>query len=131
MNEETVRQEIERLEKRRCDALTSGNVATLGALLTDDLVHIHGSGTVDDKAAYLKGVENKYKFHRIERGHLTIRVYGDVIVVNGPLDQTVSVSGIEKLNQIKAITTQTWVRSKDGWKQSTCHMGFISVTQAE
>ena len=128
MNEETIRQEIEQLEKIRCDALTSGNVAALGALLADDLIHIHGSGTIDDKAAYLKGVENKYKFHRIERGDLTIRVYGNVVVVNGPLNQTVSVNGIDKLNQIKAVTTQTWVRGKGGWKQSTCHMGFVSVT---
>jgi hypothetical protein len=128
MNEETIRQEIEQLEKSRCAALTSGNLAALGALMADDLIHIHGSGTIDDKAAYLKGVESKYKFHSIERGNLTIRVYGDVVVVNGPLNQTVSVNGIDKLNQIKAVTTQTWVRGKGGWKQSTCHMGFVSVT---
>jgi len=128
MSDDTIRREILRLEKLRCDALTSCDIETLGALMTEDLVHIHGSGQVDDKVSYLNGVKNKYKFHRIERGELRVRVYGDFVVVNGPLSQTVSVNGIEKLNQIKAITTQTWIRSGDGWKQSTCHMGFLSVT---
>ena len=127
MNDEAVRNEIVELEKRRCDALTSGNVPALGALVADDLVHIHGNGTIDDKAAYLKGVESKYRFHRIERGDLKIRVYDDVVIVNGPINQTVSVNGVDKLNEIRAMATQTWVRSPEGWKQNTCHMHFLSV----
>jgi Domain of unknown function (DUF4440) len=131
MNDEAVRNEIVELEKRRCAALTSGNVAALGALVADDLVHIHGNGTIDDKAAYLQGVESKYRFHRIERGDLKIRVYDDVVVVNGPLNQTVSVNGVDKLNEIRAMATQTWIRSAEGWKQNTCHMHFLSVAQAQ
>lgn len=127
MRDEAIRQEIVQLEKRRCDALTSGNVAALGALMADDLVHIHGNGTIDAKAAYLNGVESKYVFHRIERGDLNIRVYGEVAVVIGTLSQTVSVRGIDKLNEISALTTQTWVRGDAGWKQSTCHNAFLSL----
>ena len=128
MNSDTARDEIVALEKRRCAALTAGDVETLGALMADDLVHVHGNGAVDDKAGYLKGVETKYIFHRVERGELNIRVYSDVAVVVGPVDQTVSVRGVDKLNQIKAIATQTWVRSPAGWKQSTCHNAFLSVS---
>lgn len=128
MSGDTVRDDIIALEKRRCAALTSGDVDAVRELMSDDLVHVHGNGAIDDKAGYLKGVETKYVFHRIERGDLNIRVYGDVVVVIGPLDQTVSVRGIDKLNQIKAIATQTWVRSDAGWKQSTCHNAFLSVS---
>ena len=124
----TVRDEILALEKRRCTALTSGDVEALGELMADDLVHIHGNGAMDDKAGYLNGVETKYVFHRVERGDLNVRMYGDIAVVIGPLDQTVSVRGIDKLNQIKAIATQTWVRTSAGWKQSTCHNAFLSVS---
>ena len=127
MSEDVVRQEIMRLEKRRCEALTSGDVAALGALMADDLVHIHGNGHIDDKAGYLNGVENKYKFHRVERGDLNVRIYGDVVVVIGPLNQSVSVNGIDKLNDISALTTQIWVRGVAGWKQSTCQNQFLSV----
>lgn len=123
----TTRDEILALEKRRCAALTSGNVEALHDLMADDLVHIHGNGATDDKAGYLKGVETKYVFHRVERGDLNIRIYGDVAVVIGTLDQTVSVRGIDKPNEIKAITTQTWVRTGGAWKQSTCHNAFLGV----
>lgn len=128
MSSDTARDEIVALEKRRCAALTAGDVEALGALMADDLVHIHGNGAMDDKVGYLKGVETKYVFHRVERGELNIRVYSDVAVVVGPVDQTVSVRGVDKLNQIKAIATQTWVRSSAGWKQSTCHNAFLSVS---
>lgn len=128
MNSDKVRDEIIALEKRRCVALTSGNIEAVRELMADDLVHIHGNGAMDDKAGYLKGIETKYVFHRVERSDLSIRLYGDVAVVIGPLDQTVSVRGIDKLNQIKAIATQTWVRSGAGWKQSTCHNAFLSVS---
>lgn len=127
MSLDSVRDEIVRLEKNRCAALMSGNVAALSELMADDLVHIHGNGAIDDKAGYLKGVETKYVFHRVERGALNIRVYADVVVVIGTLDQTVSVRGTDKLNAIKAITTQTWVRSGSSWKQSTCHNAFLSL----
>lgn len=128
MSDEATKREILELEKRRCEALTLCDIDALSALMAADLVHIHGSGQIDDKSSYLHGVKHKYKFHRVERGDLRIRVYGDFVVVNGPLNQTVSVNGIEKLNQIKAITTQTWVRGPDGWKQNTCHMAFLSMT---
>ena len=119
--------EIRRLEQLRCQALTSGDVEALRALLTDDLVHIHGSGQIENLADYLSGVETKFIFHRIERGDLDIRVYSDCAVVVGTLDQTVEVRGIGKRNEIKALVSQTWVRGADGWKQNTCHMHFLSV----
>ena len=127
MSEESIRQEIVQLEKRRCEALTSGNVDALGALMADDLVHIHGNGSIDDKAGYLRGVQAKYVFHRVDRGDLRIRIYGDVVVVVGPLNQTVSVKGVDKRNEISALTTQVWVRGDVGWKQSTCQNQFLSV----
>lgn len=125
MSVETVRQEIIDLENKRIAALKAGDVETLSALVSDDLVHIHGRGHVDDKAGYLAGVANKFKFHRIERGPLQIRVYGDVVVVNGPLSQTVSVTGVDKQNDVSAIVTQTWIREQGHWRQNTCHMHFV------
>jgi len=122
-----IREEILSLEARRIAALTSGDVAALGELMSDDLVHVHGNGHMDGKDDYLDGVAKKYKFHRIERGELSIRVYGDVVVVVGPLNQTVSVNGIDKLNDVRAISTQIWIKSAEGWRQSTCHMAFLSV----
>jgi ketosteroid isomerase-like protein len=128
MSVDTARDEIIALEQQRCAALTTGDITALRELMADDLVHVHGNGAMDNKADYLKGVETKYVFHRVERGELNIRIYDDVAVVVGTLDQTVSVRGTDKLNQIKAIATQTWVRNDAGWKQSTCHNAFLSMS---
>ena len=127
MSEDAVRKDILRLEENRLAALRTGDVAALAELMADDLVHIHGNGHMDDKAAYLQGVRDKYTFHRIERGDLKVRIYGDLVVVNGPVSQAVSVTGIDKINEIRAMATQTWIRGDGGWKQNTCHMGFLSI----
>lgn len=127
MAQEDVLQEIMALERRRVEALIAGDVAALEKLMADDLVHVHGNGQLDDKAGYLHGVETRYRFHSVERGDLSVRAYGDVAVVVGPLRQIVSVEGVEKPSRISAVATQTWVRSGGSWKQSTCHMGFLSV----
>ena len=127
MNDEPARQEIIDLERQRCAALIAGDIGALHGLMADDLIHIHGSGQIDDKAAYLKGVETKYTFHRIERGDLNVRIYGEVAIVVGTLSQTVSVHGVEKRKEIEALATQTWIRGSAGWKQNTCHNAFLSV----
>jgi ketosteroid isomerase-like protein len=128
MDEESIKQEILRQEQKRVEALISADVAALDGLIADDLVHIHADGKIDGKADYLHGVANKYKFHAVERGELRIRIYGDLAVVNGPLNQVLSVSGTDKQHKISAVVTQVWVRVADGWKQNTCHMAFLSVS---
>jgi hypothetical protein len=125
---EEIRTEILMAERQRCAALISSDITVLAGLLHDDLVHVHGNGKIDGKEAYLNGVSNLYVFHQVERGDLNIRSYGDVVVVVGTLRQAVSIRGIDKMNEIKAVTTQTWLRSESGWKQTTCHNSFLAKT---
>lgn len=127
MTLDAVRQELARLEEMRIAALLAGDVEALGMLMAEDLVHIHGNGQMDGKADYLAGVKSKYKFHRIERGETQIRIYGDTAIVTGRLDQSVSVNGIDKINEISAAVTQSWLHGADGWRQNTCHMGFLAI----
>ncbi|NIJ37487.1 ketosteroid isomerase-like protein [Sphingopyxis panaciterrae] len=123
---QSIQKAIEELEKRRVAALIAADTDTLGELLTEDLVHVHGTGQIDGKAAYLDGVKSKYRFLEIERGDLHIRDYGHVVVVVGSLAQTVNPVGTDSQISVSAIVTQTWVRVDDGWKQSTCHTGFLA-----
>lgn len=124
---DTDEQQIRHLEKKRCEALMAGDIAGLTSLLADDLIHIHGSGVVEGLAAYLKGIETRLIFHRVERGTLDIRIHGDTALVVGPLDQVIEVRGDDKRNQISALVSQTWIRVGGGWKQNSCHMHFLSV----
>jgi ketosteroid isomerase-like protein len=118
------RREIEALEAKRCAALVAGDVGILSELLADDLVHVHGGGSVDDRAGYLAGVAERFVFHAVERGPLNIRIFGDVAIVTGPLKQTLSVKGSGDRLEVEGPTTQVWVRTERGWVQNTCHNNF-------
>lgn len=117
--------ELERIEAGRCAALVKGDVASVEALLAGDLVHIHLTGQVDDKPGYLSGLREKYTFERVERGALTIRVYGDLAVMIGPLSQRVQVRATGQSVDVRAITTQTWLRTAQGWRLNTCHNAVL------
>lgn len=112
---------LEQAEERRCAALMAADHEALAAMLADDLVHIHLTGQVDGKSVYLNGVREKYLFRNITRGPLTIRLYGDFAVMTGPLSQQVEVKSTGAVLDVKAITTQTWLRAANGWLLNTCH----------
>ncbi|SEI00323.1 nuclear transport factor 2 family protein [Paracoccus alkenifer] len=118
---------LRELESRRCAALMDADEATLAAMLTEDLVHIHLNGHVDDKPGYLAGFRDKYVFRNIERGALTIRVFGDAAVMTGPLIQTIVVRDGGQVIDVRAITTQVWSRSSDGWRLNTCHNAPVAA----
>lgn len=114
---EAVKSEIERLESERCRAVMARDLPALATLVDDDLVHIHASGRVENKAQYLAGIEKRFVFRDVARQNLTIRVYGDIAVATGGLTQTVEVVGTPQIIQMKAVVTQVW-RSRDGaWRQ--------------
>ena len=92
---------------------------------SEDLVHIHGNGQIDDRSTYLNGVASKFVFHAIERGDLTIRQIADTVIVVGPVETTVQVRGQDELHHLKGLASQTWVRGEDGWRQHCCHMLFF------
>ena len=108
-------------EKSRCAALMAGDADALDAMLTDDLVHIHLNGKADGKHAYLAGVRDAYRFHALSRGDLTIRVYGDFAVMTGTLSQQLEVLASGQMLDVRAMTTQTWLRQDGAWRLNTCH----------
>ena len=117
--------EVREAEQLRCECLMRGDLEGLSALMANDLVHVHGDGHIDDKAGYLDGVANKFRFHDVERNDLRVRVYGVVAVMVGRLSQTVVVAATQESHPIQAGTTQTWNRTDRGWLQSTCHNAFL------
>jgi Domain of unknown function (DUF4440) len=114
-------------EARRCELLVSGASDVLERMLAGDLVHIHLNGQVDDKAGYMAGVREKYRFADVRRGPLNVRVWGDTAVMIGPLSQRITVRETGKEIEVGAITTQTWQRSNDRWLLTTCHNAPVSA----
>lgn len=119
--------EVRAAEDRRCAALRAGDAAALAALLSDDLVHIHLNGRVDDRAGYLAGFRDLYTFRAVRRGDLTIRIYGDTAVMTGPLVQSLSVRATGQRIDVTAITTQVWLRTPQGWVLTTCHNAPVAA----
>ncbi len=104
------------LEKARTEALISANWDRLAELLTEDLVHVHANGQIEGKWAYIDSVRSKLDFISIEREPLTIRTYGSCVIATGTMTQSVRVKGPGTVVELKAATTQVWVREGNLWK---------------
>ncbi|MCP3705645.1 nuclear transport factor 2 family protein [Paraburkholderia sp. CNPSo 3274] len=70
----TIQSEIVGLEDTRCHALVEADIETLDELVSDDVVHVHGNGKVDDKITYMKMMRKQVRFLKAERDRLDVRV---------------------------------------------------------
>ncbi|MBB6125241.1 nuclear transport factor 2 family protein [Sphingobium subterraneum] len=113
--------DIIRLEEQRVAALLHKDMAGLRDMLSDDLIHIHGTGRIEDKAAYLKSVEERLIFKAISRHDLTVRIFGDIAIMTGPIDQTLHYRDSDQVNEMRAVTTQIWRAEEDRWRLVSFH----------
>ena len=61
-----------------------GDVATVDALLADDLTYAHSSGSLDSKARFMeKLVSGHYQFESISSDEVSVRVHGVVGSLTG------------------------------------------------
>jgi hypothetical protein len=82
------------------------------------LIHIHSSGKVEGKFAYLEGVAHRLKFDEVLRGPMSFLVLTDVVIATGPLQQTVEYRATSEKKRMHLFTTQVWMRSGSGWLQT-------------
>jgi ketosteroid isomerase-like protein len=111
--------EITRLEHERGVALVNADWPALDALMADDLVHIHTTGLIDDKAQYLEGARTKLDYLKVERVSLQVRSCGEIAIATGVLNQTLRIKGPETVVEIRAATTQVWIRRNGRWLQNS------------
>jgi ketosteroid isomerase-like protein len=104
--------DIEHAERARNEALLAGDLDRLATLISDDLVHIHGSGKIDTKTSYLASV-GALAFQRIDPTDIRIRGAGDVFVVTSALEQQVLVKGKDAATTMNGFATRVW-RIEDG-----------------
>jgi len=117
--------EIRRFEEARADALIKADRDALAVLLSDDLVHVHASGLVEDKRQYLDSATKKLKFFKVNRVSFHIRCYEGFAVATGELNQTIRGNESEAIVEMRLATTQTWIRQEDRWLQNTFHATYI------
>lgn len=114
-------------EAQRRTALLAQDIPALNALFADDLVHVHTTGVVHDKAKIIHHGTEVLAFKDIVRGPLNVRVHGDIAVMTGDMTNTIQPVGKDVLITVEAFVTQVWRREADGWK----HISFHAVRKPE
>jgi hypothetical protein len=110
------RAELLELEKRRCAAISAGDIDTLKSLLSDDYVHVHMNAAVDDRAGHLQGVAKRPR--TTSRGEIKLRIYGDLAVLTG--EQTNQMSMGQEARAVRAYCHEVAVRRDGAWR-------FVSI----
>jgi len=115
MSDQTVIAEIEALDAQRRAALVDKNFSALANLLDDAMLYVHSSAVAEDKALYLKKLtDGLYNYSALKSLRRTHRVLGDVVLVDGDLEISVRVSGVDKV--VNSRYLQVWARRAGGWK---------------
>ena len=108
----------EAAEDARYAAQTSDDFAALDKLLADDLVYIHSSAVVDDKASYIESMRSgTVKYRVMKRSDVTVRTFGCVAIITGLANFDVTVKGKDMAVEI---------RFHSIWAQRDAGLQFIS-----
>lgn len=101
-------------ESRRQAALIAVDMMALDRLFADDLVHVHGSAVVHDKAGILAYIQSRRAFRAIERGPLTVRVFGEAAVITGRMTNHLTHDGHPAV--LSGMVTQVLRREAGDWR---------------
>lgn len=85
-----------RAEDSRYAAQTGGDFTALAKLTGEDLVYIHSSALLDNKASYIESQRSgKVKYRTMKRSDVSVRTYGCVALITGLGNFDVTVDGKE------------------------------------
>jgi hypothetical protein len=87
-------QTIIELDKKRMDAMAKQDIATLNALLSDDLVYTHSSARLDTKKSLIGAMESGTTVYRsVEPSDVKAQDLGDAVVLTGAARISVTSNG--------------------------------------
>lgn len=101
------------LERRRGDAIGTGDLVELADVLDDEYVHVLAPGTLRDKAGYLEMI--KASPRRPVRGEMTVRIFGDAAVLTGELTNNIGPADAVR-RVIPAFCTQVAAKRDGKWR---------------
>lgn len=98
-------QKIIDLDKKRMDAMAKKDIATLNALLSDDLVYTHSSARLDTKQSLIGAMESGATVYTaVEPFEVQAQDLGDAVVLTGGARIRVTSNG--KPNQFSVRFTE-------------------------
>ena len=87
-------QKIIELDKKRMDAMSQKDMATLNALLSDNLVYTHSSARLDTKQSLIGAMESGTTVYRsVEPSDVKAQDLGDAVVLTGAARISVTSNG--------------------------------------
>jgi ketosteroid isomerase-like protein len=109
------KQEVNRMEDRRLEAMLKNDFAALETLLSDDLTYTHSSAKVDTKASFITALKSgQVKYKKVDREDTRIHVFGTVAIVTGRARVNVVVQGEDK--HIDLRYSDAWFKKGDSWQ---------------
>jgi len=101
--------EAQAAEDARYKAQTSNDFAAMERLFGNDLVYIHSSSVVDNKATYIDSMRSGTVRYRImRRSGVKVRTYGCVAILTGDANFDVTVKGKDLSVELRFHTV--WVK---------------------
>ncbi|MDF7658089.1 nuclear transport factor 2 family protein [Erwiniaceae bacterium L1_54_6] len=102
-------------EQQRQRALIAADVETLDSMLATDLIHIHSTGMVHNKAQFLAHVTRMGGFVAIQRDPLAIHIEGDIAILTGNTRNRVRLETGEEAERY-GFSTLVLRRTARGWQ---------------
>ncbi len=100
------------------DAARKGDEATLNKLLSPDLIYVHSSAKIENKAECVAAlVKGKPDFQVAPGFH--VKVYGPTAVVHGKMFANVMQNGAPAKLELDLL--QTWVKTGKSWQMVARH----------
>jgi ketosteroid isomerase-like protein len=95
-------------EDSRYAAQTNSDFDALKRLYGDDLVYVHSSAVVDNKANYIERQRSSLHYRAMKRRDATVRVYGCLAIITGKGDFDVTQNGQDSTSHI--LFHSIWVK---------------------
>jgi hypothetical protein len=110
---ENLEHKILSLEAKRIAAMVTKDIATLDALLADDLSYTHSGGTTDTKASFITLIKERGRYQGVD--------YSNTQVIPFPGGNTVAVRGraqirLEGVAGYQVIFLDLWALRDGAWK---------------
>ncbi len=100
------------LEKQRIAAMVKKDIATLDALLADDMSYTHSGGTTDTKASFIKLIKERGRYLGVDYSKTQVITSGaNAVIVRG-----IAQIRLENTPAYPVIFVDMWVLRDGAWK---------------
>ncbi len=111
-------QKIIDLDKKRMHAMAQKDIATLNAVIADDLVYTHSSARLDTKQSLIGNMEaGSTVYTAVEPYDVKAQDLGDTVVLTGACRISVMSNG--KPNSFSVRFTDVYVNKGGNWQMAT------------